>query len=56
MHCKLIPPWTKVTETMGQNGEVVKHYEFSGMCGKCGRGEFEVVEVRNTLQLERKAG
>lgn len=46
MGCKRIPEWTKITATKDSNGNVVKHYEFNGMCPYCRAGKFEVVEVR----------
>lgn len=45
--CKRIPEWTKMTSSKNENGEVVKHYEFKGVCPFCNGTQFQVVEVRS---------
>ena len=47
LSCKRIPEWTTVTAEMNEKGELVKHYEFKGVCRFCNGTQFEVVEVRS---------
>jgi hypothetical protein len=35
---------------MTNEGQLVKHYEFSGVCPFCNGGKFEVVEVSNHME------
>lgn len=47
LDCRRIPEWTTVTVSRNEKGEVVKHYEFEGVCQFCKGTKFEVVEVRS---------
>ena len=50
--CRRIPNWTKVTQTTNEKEQIVKHYEFNGLCPYCNGSKFEVVEARSAKECQ----